>query len=187
MALTRHREEAINVKLADELAARGLDADAESIHFKGRPDVLIDLNGIKLVVEGRHAKSAKSLDADARERVKKGIGDICLSVLYPDALYTTKTTQLSKAIGETSFDGAVFYYGGADIQRTDFNDSSIDDLSELIRNVFGLIVQDDVVRSQVSKVEQVISEVVAIASHTNLFFKSATVRKRLKSALAISE
>lgn len=187
MAKLRHREEAINVKLADALANRGLNADAESIHLKGRPDVLVELGGLKLVLEGRHEKEVKSLKADARDRVKKGLGEISLALSYPDDLFTTNTTQLTAALEHTAFDGSVFYYSGSDIHESVFESSSIDDIADLIRNVFGLIVQDDVVRSQVEKVELAIDRSVAIARKTNLFFKSETVKKRLKAALAIDD
>ena len=185
MADTRHREEVINVKLADALAARDLGVDAETIQLKGRPDVLVDLNGIKLVIEGRHEKTIKSLKGTARQRVYKGIGDISLALSYPEVLFTTKSTSLSNEIVKREYSGAIFHYEGSKIQESAFHSSSIDDLSEMIRNVMSLIVQDDVVRFQVEAVEQAINDVVALAKTANLFFKSEAVKRRLKAALAI--
>ena len=187
MGQTRHREEIINVKLADGLAARGLDADAESIQAKGRPDVLVDLKGIKLVIEGRHQKERVSLQGDARARVRKGIGDIALAVEYDDELYTTNSTKLGEVLASSTFSGSIYYFSGSDINETAFSEKSLDELSDLLRSVFSLIVQDDVVREQVEAVEDAIDKVVAIAKSTNLFFRSDTVRKRLMAALAIDE
>jgi hypothetical protein len=187
VAQTRHREEIINVKLADELAARGLEADAESIQAKCRPDVLVDLKGLKLVVEGRHQKERSSLHNDARERVSKGIGDISLAVEYNDSLYTTTSTKLGEVLQSSTFSGSIFFFSGSEIRDTPFFEKSLSELSDLIRSVFSLIVQDDVVRTQVDAVEEAISIAVNIAKTTNLFFRSEAVRKRLMAALAINE
>lgn len=182
---TRHREEVINVKLADELAERGLDADAESIEAAGRPDVLIDISGIKLVLEGRHEKSKDALLADAENRIRKGIGDIALAVHYRDELYTAKSTQLSQVLATSAFSGAVLFYSGVNISKNFFRDIALDDLADIVRNTVGLIVRQDVVSTQVEKVETAIEGAVLTASKTNLFFKSNVVRDKLKNALAI--
>ena len=182
---TRHREEVINVKFADELAARGLDADAETIEAKGRPDVLVDLSGIKLVIEGRNTKAKTALIEDAKKRIQKGIGEISLAIFYPEELYFSPSNKLGHEIGRTAFSGSVLFYRKGKIAQNAFSETSIDDLADVIRNVVGLIVRDDVVADQVEKVELAIENCVLIASSTNLFFKSATVREKLKSALAI--
>ena len=182
---TRHREEVINVKLADELAERGLDADAESIEAAGRPDVLIDISGIKLVIEGRHEKAKDALIADAENRIRKGIGDIALAVHYRDELYTSKSTKLSQVLAASSFSGAVLFHSGVIISRNVFHEVSLDNLADIIRNTVGLFVRQDVVSTQVEKVENAIEGAVLTASRTNLFFKSNVVRDKLKKALAI--
>ena len=180
-----HREEVINVKLADALSAKGLEADAETIQAKSRPDVLVSLNGIKLVIEGRHYKQGAALRADAKTRIQKGIGDISLAVEYSDPLYEGSTAALQKKLENTNFAGSIFYFAASAIQEKSFSDTSLEDLSSLIRSAFQLIVQNDVVRQQVAAVEKSIAEAVTLATTTNLFFKSKTVREKLKAALAI--
>ena len=180
-----HREEVINVKLADALSAKGLEADAETIQAKGRPDVLVSLNGIKLVIEGRHYKQGSTLRTDARLRIQKGIGEISLAVEYEDALYEGATATLQKRLENSRFRGSIFYFASSAIQEQSFSETSLEELSLLIRSAFQLIVQNDVVRQQVSAVERAIDEAVTLATTTNLFFKSKTVREKLKSALAI--
>lgn len=181
----RHREEVINVKLADALASLGLDADAETIHLKGRPDVLVSLNGIKLVIEGRHHKSKVALLLDARTRIEKGIGEISLAVEYGDDLYVVPSSKLLESINESVFTGCVCYFASSKIQEHHFSRKSISELAELIRNAFMLIVKNDVVRDQVALVEDAINLAVNRATGTNLFFKSKNVTERLKKALAI--
>jgi hypothetical protein len=162
-----------------------LEADAETIQAKGRPDVLVSLNGIKLVVEGRHHKQGAALRVDAKTRIQKGIGEISLAVEYNDALYEGGTAALQKKIENTQFDGSIFYFASSSIQEKPFTDTSLEELSLLIRSAFLVIVQNDVVRQQVSAVEKAIEEAVVLATTTNLFFKSNTVREKLKAALAI--
>ena len=52
------------------------------------------------------------------------------------------------------------------------------------RSVF-LLVQNDVLRTQIKAVEEAISKSVGIASKSNLFFRSEALLHRLEQALAI--
>lgn len=185
MAITKHREEVINVKLADALAKRGLEADAETIHVTGRPDVMVNLSGVKLVIEGRRESQSTSLFKDAKSRILKALGDISLAVKYEDSLYNVASSKLVAALDQAKFSGAIFFFAAAEIQENHFEAISIDDLAELIRRAFILIVQNDVVRTQVSSVESAIEKAVQHATATNLFFKSQVVEQKLREALAI--
>ena len=187
MGAAKHREEVINVKLADVLAEQGLDADAETIQSKGRPDVLIDVNGVKIAIEGRHANQRQSLLKDARGRIEKGISDISLSVEYEQSLYTVTSSKMTDALKNSTFSGAIFYFSSQGIVESHFSDQSVSELATMIWNAFHLIVRDDVVRDQVSAVQAAIDQAVMRASASNLFFKSDTVIARLKTALAISD
>lgn len=182
---SKHREEVINVKLADVLSARGLDADAETIHAKGRPDVLITVNGVKIAIEGRKASQTQSLQKDAKKRIESGISDISLSVEYPDSLYHVTSAKLSGVLDDHLFTGCIFHFSSQGIVENHFSEKTAEELGILIRNAFYLIVRDDVVRSQVSLVQEAIDRAVARAASSNLFFKSDIVRKKLKAALAI--
>lgn len=187
MAERRHREEVINVKFADLLSSHGFDADAETIHSSGRPDVLVDLGGVRLIIEGRHEKQARSLHEDAKKRVRSGMGEIGLAIEYPDHLFETPSTKLEDALRACQFAGAAFCYQGTALEERSFEAMPIEQLATLIGNFVTLIVQNDVVNDQVDQVEAMIDEVVSIATRSNLFFKSDTVRRRLMDALAIDE
>lgn len=187
MSEVKHREEAINIKVADALANLGLDADAETIQAKGRPDVLVNLSGIKLALEGREAASKTSLSKDAKARVTDGLADIALALEYPARLYKSKTPLLGQEIQAATFSGAIFYFAHSSIQENRFENSTISDVAAIIRNAFSLILQNDVVRAQVDLVESAIAAAVETASSTNLFFREATVRARLMEALAIAD
>jgi hypothetical protein len=103
MAKQRNREEVINTQLAILISRLGVTADAETIHVHGqhRPDVLFQLRGLRVVIEGKVA-DVPSADqivlGDARKRVQSGIAHIAAAVVYPLILRTTPTTQLLKVL-----------------------------------------------------------------------------------------
>src|SRR6266542_53825 len=106
----RFREEAINVLLGTLLAGRGLDANAETIKAGGRPDVLINLGGLKLVLEGRQSNLRNVLYEDAEARIDDGLADFSIAVLYPVGLESAADMdELKSNIEEAQFDGAIFY------------------------------------------------------------------------------
>src|SRR5665213_969049 len=88
MATQRNREEVINTQLAILISRLGVTADAETIHVHGqhRPDVLFQLRGLRVVIEGKVA-DVPSADqivlGDARKRVQSGIAHIAAAVVYP--------------------------------------------------------------------------------------------------------
>jgi hypothetical protein len=53
----RNREEVVNTQLAILISQLGVTADAETIHVHGqhRPDVLFELRGLRVVIEGKLA------------------------------------------------------------------------------------------------------------------------------------
>lgn len=180
------REETINVQLANVLTARGLAAHPETILSKGRPDVLIDLDGIKLIIEGRKASHRQSLLKDTRERIEQGIADISMAILYPEDLFRIVSMgELTKQIEILRYDGALFHFSQGGIVENPFYSASLNDLVETINNAFHLLVQNDVVRAYVTRMENTIEKVVNTASETNLFFQSEALTQRLKEALGI--
>jgi hypothetical protein len=74
-------------------------ADGETIHVHGkhRPDVLFQMRGLRVVIEGKFAyhPSADSVVLDdARKRVRSGIAHIAAAAVYPKELRTTPTTKI---------------------------------------------------------------------------------------------
>jgi len=99
----RNREEAVNTQLALVISKLGVTADAETIqvHGKHRPDVLFEMRGLRVVIEGKFAdhQSAEAVVlADARKRVESGIAHLAAAAIYPEALRTTPTTRLASAL-----------------------------------------------------------------------------------------
>ena len=95
----RNREEAVNTQLAILISRLGVTADAETIHVHGkhRPDVLFELRGLRVAIEGKfadHASAEETVLEDARKRVRSGIVHIAVAAVYPLKLRTTPTTKI---------------------------------------------------------------------------------------------
>jgi hypothetical protein len=102
-----HREEAINTQLALLISKLGVDAEAETIHKKGksRPDVMFELRGLRVVIEGKfadHSNAAKIVLGDAEKRVRDGIAHIAVGAIYPTALKSTPTSKLEAILQDST-------------------------------------------------------------------------------------
>lgn len=103
MAKQRNREEVINTQLAMVISKLGVTADAETIHVHGkqRPDVLFQMRGLRVIIEGKvedvpHA--AEVVMEDARKRIQNGLCHIAVAVVYPLPLRSTPTTEIIAAL-----------------------------------------------------------------------------------------
>jgi hypothetical protein len=99
----RNREEAVNTQLAILISRYGVTADGETIlvHGKHRPDVLFQLRGLRVVIEGKfpdHPNAANEVLEDARKRVKTGIAHIAAAVVYAAELRSTPTTKIIEVL-----------------------------------------------------------------------------------------
>ncbi|MGD0548289.1 MAG: hypothetical protein ABR991_10750, partial [Terracidiphilus sp.] len=99
MAQQRNREEVINTQLAILISRLGVTADAETIHVHGkqRPDVLFELLGLRVIIEGKfadHPNAEQVVLEDASRRVRSGIAHIAAAVIYPAVLRNTTTSKV---------------------------------------------------------------------------------------------
>jgi len=76
------REETLNVLLAELLAERGLKALGEVILKKGYPDVLLDVNGVRIIIEAKKAGRREELRKNCETRLDNGMCDICVMAEY---------------------------------------------------------------------------------------------------------
>lgn len=106
MSKQRNREEVINTQLAILISRLGVTANAETIHVHGRhrPDVLFELRGLRVVIEGKfadHPNAREVVLEDARKRVRSGIAHIAAAVVYPRPLRSTPTTKILEALDKS--------------------------------------------------------------------------------------
>lgn len=106
MAGHRNREEAVNTELAVLLSRYGITADGETIqvHGKHRPDVLFQIRGLRVAIEGKfpdHPDAENVVLDDARKRVKSGVAHIAAAVIYDQQLRTTSTAKIIETLDKT--------------------------------------------------------------------------------------
>jgi hypothetical protein len=90
---TEVREESLNVILAELLAERGLRALGEVV-LKKKPDVLLDVNGVRIILEGKKPGNRSALLKQAESRLDEGMCDICVMVEYAQvSVRTLEATQ----------------------------------------------------------------------------------------------
>lgn len=186
----RVREEVLNVTLAGLLKKRGLLSVPESIlnsvsaSSPGRkiPDiVLADLWGVRIVIEGRSNTSgstSSTLFRDARKRVETGLSPICLAVLYPKDLRDVDVhTDLERSLEDATLRVRVISEG-SDGQ---WNETSVDGLTDILRRSYELLVSEDVVAKSVTGLE------VAIESATEIIAAVPATPQRLRTLLGVPE
>lgn len=147
MAKHRNREEAVNTQLAILISRYGITADGETIqvHGKHRPDVLFELRGLRVVIEGKfddHPKAEEVVLNDARNRVKSGVAHIAAAAVYPLPLRTTPTTKMLDVL-ETS---SLKYRIVAETHETDeWFEGTPAELMDALRRAQEGLTKDDIV------------------------------------------
>jgi hypothetical protein len=147
MVAYRHREEAVNTQLALLISKFGVEADAETIHLHGtaRPDVLLQMRGLRVAIEGKFADFPNASDVvfeDARRRVRSGLVHIAAAVIYAKSLRTVSTRNLAGALSATvlryrivsEVDASEEWYEGAPAS-----------LMDALRRIQETLTRDDIV------------------------------------------
>lgn len=186
MTTGRYREEVFNVLLALLLHQRGVVSapeqsfrEAVSSH-RHIPDVLVDFQGLRTVIEGKvddSSQARQTVLAQARERVDRGIAHIGVAVLYPPILRQTPFAELLEALAHSSFSTAVCSEAG----EVGWAEGNLDYLADLLRRTFNQLVKEDVVAEAVATLDAGITDFARSA-----FTMPATVQ-RAAGILGIGE
>lgn len=147
MANHRNREEVVNTQLAILISKFGVSADAETIHVHGkhRPDVLFELRGLRVVIEGKFVDHSNSDDvalSDARKRVAAGIAHIAVAAIYPIELRTTPTTKIEDALASAQLKYRIVT---ETVETENWLEGNPASLMGALRRAQETLVQDDIV------------------------------------------
>ncbi len=176
----RHREEVLNIVLAELIVARGIKASPEAICFRGaqRPDVLISFRGLRCVIEGKIADitGARAIvQGEAIQRVDSGLAQIAIAVLYGERLRETPFITLPSAMQRARFEFCICTeVGVAEWQR-----SSIDGILDALRRAHDVLSTDDAVRQAADELS------VGLRDVSNVFLTDHAVCDRLVDLLGI--
>jgi len=168
------REENLNVMLAELLAEKGLKALGEVILRKRgkrpEPDVLIMLNGVRIVIEGKRLGMWNELVQQCQDRLDNNVCDICVMVEYID-IKTGKLspTQLDikQALLSSKFNvGLLSYIDRIALDRwmqvvakpEQYKDVGFDDLLTYLMSVYSRVVREDIIQPVIKRMDEVLKE-----------------------------
>ncbi len=147
MSSQRNREEVINTQLAVLISRLGVTANAETIHFHGRqrPDVLFELRGLRVVIEGKfsdHPNAEEIVLEDARKRIRSGIAHIAAAAVYPRALRSTQTAKILDALSSSQLKYRIVTETG---ETRDWFEGNPASFMDALRHAQEALTKDDIV------------------------------------------
>jgi hypothetical protein len=168
------REENLNVVLAELLAERGLKALGEVVLRKrgGRPepDVLIDLNGVRIVIEGKKPGMWDALVEQCKERLDNNVCDLCVMVEYSDIkLRKLVPDQLDvrDALLRGRFNvGFISYVDRAGLDKwtgvapkpEKYVNVGFDELLTYLMSAYSRVVREDIIGPVIKRMNEVLDE-----------------------------
>ena len=180
------RQEVLNVVLAQLLQERGVVSAPETVLTAGlkqarrMPDVILDFNGLRIVIEGEvddqptaHERAILS----ARGRVEEGIAHIGVAVVYPSRLRKTTFKKLRSELASSKIDIAIVTESG----DTGFIKGDVDNLESALRQAFEQLVKEDVVARAVAELD---AEIENFADHMS---RKGGIVGRVSQVLGIRE
>jgi len=190
------REENLNVVLAELLAERGLKALGEVVLRKrgGRPepDVLIDLNGVRIVIEGKKPGMWDALVEQCKERLDNNVCDLCVMVEYADVkLRKLVPDQLDvkDALLRGRFNvGFISYVDRAGLDKwtgvapkpEKYVNVGFDELLTYLMSAYSRVVREDIIGPVIKRMNEVLDEfAVKVSTAINV--------ERLREVLELKE
>lgn len=176
------REENFNVLLAELLTEKGLKALGEVVlRKKGarpEPDVLIELNGVRIVIEGKKVGMWDALVEQCKERLDNNVCDLCVMVEYADIkLRKLVPNQLDvkDALLKGKFNiGFLSYVDRAGLDRwmavtpkpEKYVDVGFDDLLTYLMSAYSRVVKEDIMGPVIKRMNEVLDEFATKVSTT---------------------
>lgn len=168
------REENYNISLAELLSERGLKALGEVILRKNKkrpePDVLLELNGVRILIEGKKPGHWEQLTTQCSERLDNNICDLCVMVEYSDVKLkklVPNQLDIKDALLKGKFNiGFLSYLDRAGLDKwmavaprpERYNDISFDDFLTYLMSAYDRVVREDIIEPVINRMNQVLGE-----------------------------
>ncbi|TET42950.1 MAG: hypothetical protein E3J66_02685 [Dehalococcoidia bacterium] len=164
-------EPALNVALAQLLRRRELQALGEVVvhrEAKGvgkKPDVLLTVNGVKVIIEGKFAVPGieSVLEKQCIDRIEDGLCEICIGIIYskmPTTSLTLTTKEVDAKLLKSKFQALVTYVAPPEMEQLSFDfilsgvppglkkmgwyEVDINELASLVRSSYTSVVSEDI-------------------------------------------
>jgi len=188
------REENLNIMLAELLAEKGLKALGEVIlRKKGRrlePDVLIELNGLRILIEGKKPGMWDALVGQCADRLDNNVCDLCVMVEYADIKIdklVPNQLDVKEALLKGKFNiGFLSYVDRAGLDKwmtiapkpEQYDDVNFDDLLTYLMSAYGRVSREDIIEPVINRINEVLEDfAIRLSTTVNL--------ERLKEVLEL--
>jgi hypothetical protein len=156
----------LNITLARLLEKRGLRAIGETVLHSGayRPDILMTINGVRVILEGRFQKAGveESLDLTCRSRLENALCDISVGVVYPHpqiASLSPTGKDVEQFLLGARYSARVFHISAEGIRGNGWErEIELNQLSSLIRSSYSIVVKEDRVSASIQHVREGLDE-----------------------------
>jgi len=185
-------EETLNVVLAQLLLRRSLRTLGEArIHGLGmrKPDVFILVNGVKVILEGKYARSGarRELEEKCRERIDEGLCEICISIEYPfsfDSFFRPTMEDVEKMLLGKGVYANISLIASDGIKSGGWIKVEIDELANLIRNSYTSIVSEDILGQAVESLSSSLTEATKKLMEIS---DTDVIARRLRTAIGLDK
>ncbi len=167
-------ENRLNVLLGRLLSGElGIRATSEYISRRDRPDIVIYVNGVKIVVEGSYSKT--DAESDVKQKIEKGLGDLGVALLYREVFPQNLTeSELEERLKSTTFevkfvipedisDTLLKFFTGRKIEPrwvTGWIEAGVQDLVSIINEAIQFITSEKDINQTVNEIEEKINDFV---------------------------
>lgn len=179
-----HRQEVLNVLLAQLLQERGVISTPENIILTGAkrekrmPNVIVTYRGLRTAIEGEigHLAGAEERALEsARKRVEQGVSHIGIAIVYPREIRKVEFAQLKEELEHCTLKMNIVTESSA----SGYVSGNIDNLESALRNAFDQLVKEDIVTEAVSTLED------GIESFTTAMGSNVVSVQRMADVLGI--
>src|SRR5207253_384241 len=109
----------------------------------------------------------KSLEHDAKRRVEEGLAQVCIAVIYPEALRIQSFDKLKDSLANSTFRIRVF----TQASDGEWNSGNTNELSAMLRRAYDGMIKEDVLEAAVQELRSSIED-----SAQDLLESKATLR-----------
>jgi len=183
-------ETKLNVLLGRLLSKElGLEATSEYLSHRNRPDVIVYIKGIKVIIEGSYSKA--DAERDIERRVEEGLADVGIALYYKESLSSHLTdSELEEKLKNTTFETKLVIpedisetlLGYSTSQKalpkwiTGWMETKVDGLATIINEATQFIISEEEIRKVVEDIEKNINEFVLEVKSVD---KNKNIVKRL--------
>ncbi len=167
---TKISEPNLNVMLAELLSESGIKALGEVIIRRKKPDIVIDINGIRIIIEGKYPGKREELLREAEKRINEDLCEIVMMVEYkhlPIANLDVNQKEIKKALRNGKFNVAFkTYLDSKGLEKwikelrgepKFYEDVDFQDLVALLMEAYELLISERIINTVIEDLDKKIT------------------------------